>query len=73
MGFACTMNLAERHQGSDMYVGCLTYIAVSTSPKEKPQYLGLVGLIWYDTVLTDLSGWLILSQGCWHCSRACGL
>ncbi|KAL8791208.1 MAG: hypothetical protein Q9213_000165 [Squamulea squamosa] len=43
--------------GSGMYVGCLTYIAVSTTPKEKPQYLGMVGLIWaVGTVLGPVVG-----------------
>ena len=32
--------------GCGMYVGCLTYLSVTTSVQERPVYMGATGLIW---------------------------
>ncbi|RAL14075.1 MFS general substrate transporter [Aspergillus homomorphus CBS 101889] len=43
--------------GSGMYVGCITYLAVTTTDNERPMYMGLLGLIWgAGTVLGPVVG-----------------
>ncbi|TAQ86997.1 hypothetical protein B7494_g4678 [Chlorociboria aeruginascens] len=43
--------------GSGMYLGCITYFAVTTSPREGPIYIGLVGFVWgVGTVLGPIVG-----------------
>lgn len=32
--------------GAGMYLGVMTILSMLTSPKERPMYLGLVGLVW---------------------------
>lgn len=32
--------------GCGMYVGCLTYLSITTSMQERPVYMGLIGLVW---------------------------
>ncbi|KAJ6142756.1 hypothetical protein N7471_002209 [Penicillium samsonianum] len=43
--------------GSGMYLGCITYLAMTTSPREGPHYIGLVGFVWgIGTVLGPIVG-----------------
>ncbi|KAI4273386.1 MAG: hypothetical protein L6R38_006345 [Xanthoria sp. 2 TBL-2021] len=43
--------------GCGMYVGCLTYLSVTTSMQERPVYMGSTGLIWgVGTVLGPVVG-----------------
>ncbi|KAL8752878.1 MAG: hypothetical protein Q9199_005439 [Rusavskia elegans] len=43
--------------GCGMYVGCLTYLSVTTSMQERPVYMGSIGLIWgVGTVLGPVVG-----------------
>ncbi|KAK2749204.1 hypothetical protein FQN57_006819 [Myotisia sp. PD_48] len=43
--------------GSGMYVGCITYIAALTTNKERPVYMGLLGMVWgIGTVLGPVVG-----------------
>ncbi|KAL8857756.1 MAG: hypothetical protein Q9178_005656 [Gyalolechia marmorata] len=43
--------------GSGMYVGCLTYLSVTTTMQERPIYMGSTGLIWgLGTVLGPVVG-----------------
>ncbi|KAL8643685.1 MAG: hypothetical protein Q9226_008188 [Calogaya cf. arnoldii] len=43
--------------GCGMYVGCLTYLSVTTSIQERPVYMGSTGLIWgVGTVLGPVVG-----------------
>ncbi|KAI4232034.1 MAG: hypothetical protein LQ349_005244 [Xanthoria aureola] len=43
--------------GCGMYVGCLTYLSITTSMQERPVYMGSTGLIWgVGTVLGPVVG-----------------
>ncbi|KAF7590325.1 hypothetical protein BBP40_002975 [Aspergillus hancockii] len=43
--------------GSGMYLGCITYFAMTTSPREGPHYVALVGFVWgIGTVLGPIIG-----------------
>ncbi|EON68659.1 hypothetical protein W97_07917 [Coniosporium apollinis CBS 100218] len=43
--------------GSGMYVGCITYLAVTTTVRERPTYMGILGVIWgVGTVLGPVVG-----------------
>lgn len=50
--------------GSGMYLGCITYFAVTTSPREGPIYVGLVGFVWgIGTVLGPIVGGAFADSG----------
>ncbi|KAJ5712062.1 hypothetical protein N7488_006218 [Penicillium malachiteum] len=56
-GAAPNMTALIIGRGSRMYLGCITYLAMTTSPREGPHYIGLVGFVWgIGTVLGPIVG-----------------
>ena len=58
---------------SGMYVGCLTYLSVLTTVKERPIYMGLIGLMWgVGTILGPVIGGAFVDSNAtwrWVCTR----
>ncbi|KAL8675875.1 MAG: hypothetical protein Q9224_007361, partial [Gallowayella concinna] len=53
--------------GCGMYVGCLTYLSVTTSMEERPIYMGATSLVWgLGTVLGPLVGGAFADGATWR-------
>ncbi|KAL8729269.1 MAG: hypothetical protein Q9166_004890 [cf. Caloplaca sp. 2 TL-2023] len=53
--------------GCGMYVGCLTYLSVTTSMQERPIYMGATGLVWgVGTVLGPVVGGAFADGATWR-------